>query len=101
MQYTRLFKAWLIFYKKLILPSLVTALLLAVLYLPVNKIVQGAALAYIPLSLFYQYIFYDYSRKDEYLFYYNLGLSKRALWLISLSAGCIFATVVYILFLTI
>lgn len=68
MQYTRLFKAWLIFYKKMILPSLVTALLLAVLYLPVNKIVQGAALAYIPLSLFYQYIFMIIAEKMNICF---------------------------------
>ncbi|MCJ0742819.1 hypothetical protein [Pedobacter montanisoli] len=97
MKYSRLFKAWWIFYQKLILPSLVTALLLAVFSLPTNKIVPGVALAYIPLSLFYQYIFYDYSRRGEYLFYYNLGLGKTALWLISLSAGCIFALSVFML----
>ncbi|WP_410219700.1 hypothetical protein [Pedobacter sp.] len=97
MKYRHLFKAWWIFYQKLILPSLVTALLLAVVSLPANRIVQGAALAYIPLSLFYQYIFYDYSRKGEYLFYYNLGLGKPVLWLFSLIAACIVAIGVSVL----
>lgn len=81
---------WL-FYKKLILPSLALSILLA-FFGPI-KLITGTGMAYIVLTPISQFLFYDLSRPNEYYFYYNMGLSKVALWvntiLMSLIIGVI------------
>lgn len=67
------------FYKKLIFPSLAVSILLA--FFGSLKLITGTGLAYVFLTPVFQFLFYDLSRPNEYYFYYNMGLSKVALWI--------------------
>lgn len=83
----------LIFYKKLIIPASIIAVLsgfsygyLAILMNPsqaesIPLFSSGsAAIFYFIFSLAFQYFVYERKNGSEYYFYYNLGLSRYTLW---------------------
>ncbi|MEJ5995829.1 hypothetical protein WG904_15475 [Pedobacter sp. Du54] len=87
------FVALWLFYKKLILPSLVLSILLAFLGATPIKFSFGVGIAYMFLTPALHLLFYDMSRPNEYYFYANLGISKFNLWVntvvVSLAIGLI------------
>jgi len=99
----------LIFYKKLIIPSFLMALLSGFAYkyvliatgntdfdaIPLFS--SGAAAgAYFIFSLVFQFFIYEIKNANEYYFYYNLGLNKNILWISNL----IFSLMLTMLILT-
>lgn len=78
----------LIFQKKLIIPSLILAYLLNLLLGTVNILLEkvelssvtGFGFAYLFSTLLFQYFIYEIKNKNEYYFYFNLGISKAVLW---------------------
>lgn len=77
----RLIKGLWFFYKKLIIPSVCLSGLLAVVYLGSIPVQRTLGISYIFLPTVFHYIIYELTSPEEYYFYYNLGLSKSALWL--------------------
>lgn len=78
----------LIFQKKLIIPSLILAFLLNLLLGTVGpSSVTGFGFAYLFSSLLLQYFIYEIKNKNEYYFYYNLGITKVFLWCGNLAFG--------------
>ncbi|WP_146105305.1 hypothetical protein [Polaribacter butkevichii] len=93
----RIITSLLIFYKKLIVPSLLMALLSGFAYkyvlIAMGKIDSdaiplfssgAAAGAYFIFSLAFQFFIYEIKNANEYYFYYNLGLTKYVLWISNL-----------------
>jgi hypothetical protein len=85
-------KAVLLFYKKLIVPSLIMSIILGFsgrilnILVPIpneetTKIFSMpiAAGGYILFSMAFLYFFYEVIYSNEYFFYYNLGLNKYML----------------------
>lgn len=88
----RIIISLLIFYKKLIIPTLLMSLLSGFLYkyilillgnssetIPIFSS-RAAAGSYLIFSLSFQYFIYESKNPNEYYFYYNLGLNKYILW---------------------
>jgi hypothetical protein len=86
--------ALLIFYKKLIIPSFLMAILNGFAYKYILIIMgvtnpdsiptfssSAAAGSYLIFSLSFQFFIYEIKNKNEYYFYYNLGLNKSILWI--------------------
>jgi hypothetical protein len=69
-----------IFYKKLICPSLALSLCFGVLMGTTSEFIGMTGFAYILVAPFFHLMIYDLTGSGEYYFYYNLGLSKLALW---------------------
>jgi len=86
-----------IFYRKLILPSLVLSAFLGLLMMQGKQIIGGAGFAYIFLTPMFHFMIYDMTSPKEYFFYYNLGLSKTVLWIntivLSLAIGLVLIAV--------
>lgn len=85
-------KAIWLFQRKLILASIaisiVITFLLSVL-IPTNNFIQKIGISYIfvlPLVHFYTY---ELRNSNEYYFYYNLGLSKLNLWIITVATAIV------------
>jgi hypothetical protein len=78
----RIILSILIFYKKLVIPSLIVALAISLPEwlreeaFPMITVV----ISYILMSLFFHYFIYEKRNPGEYYFYFNLGLSKIILW---------------------
>lgn len=88
----------LIFYKKLILPSLSMAVALAFLeWLLVQQFsLKTVGYAYILASMYFHYLIYEKRNPGEYYFYYNIGLSKYILWGTSLFLSLIIGLILVI-----
>ncbi len=92
----RIIKAILIFYQKLILPTLVLSGLLGLIGFAIagEFSLKTIGISYIFLGLLFHYFIYEIRNSNEYYFYYNLGLSRLSLWIItfvlSLVIGLIF-----------
>lgn len=98
----RLLIAILIFYKKLVLPSVLLSTLLAfsIRYvgamlpsLPEDDILplfsaKTFAFAYICFSLVFQFFIYEIRYSNEYYFYYNMGINKLSLWISNILISC-------------
>jgi len=97
-----------IFYKKLIIPTIVASIMMA--FMPM--LFSGAALTgplpihtigvtYIVFTPFFQYFIYEIRNPEEYYFYYNMGLSKLLLWtttiIISSIAGLIIELAIFLI----
>jgi hypothetical protein len=84
-----------IFYKKLIIPSLSTAVLVGMTGWALTNTfsLKWTGFAYVFLAPLFHYFIYEVRNSNEYYFYYNLGLSRTALWastfLVSLVAALI------------
>lgn len=85
------------FYQKLILPSFLISLVLA-LFAP-NHIGFYAALgaAYILVTPMIHYLTYDIRRPEEYYFYHNLGLSKGFLWATTIICSALITLMLFLL----
>ena len=72
----------LIFYKKLILPSVAVATALSYLeYTRTGKIPWSFfVVCYLVMTLFFHYLIYEKINPNDYYFYHNMGLSKLVLW---------------------
>jgi len=87
-----------IFYRKLIVPTL----LLSVLICFVGGLIGGSyslkwfGFSYMILTPLFQYFIYEIRNKNEYFFYYNLGLSKPILWASSISISLVFGLILII-----
>jgi len=81
----RIVEAILIFYKKLLIPSLLLSGLLGLIGLAVvgEFSLKTIGISYIFLGLLFHYFTYEVRNSNEYYFYYNLGLSRLSLWLIT------------------
>lgn len=86
-----------VFYKKLILPSIVVSALLASFYFKLGEIVKGTGMAYIFLAPVFHYLLYDFTSPKEYYFYYNMGLSKVALWVNTILMSLIISVVLMLI----
>jgi hypothetical protein len=86
----------LIFYKKLIVSSFITALCMGFLGLILfnEYSFKFVGISYIFISLLFHYFVYEVRNYNEYYFYFNLGLSRSLLWgitlLFSIAIGLIF-----------
>lgn len=72
-----------LFQWKLIVPSLALSILLAVLMMEFSNIRAGIGISFIFFMPAMHYFRYELQNPDEYFFYYNLGLSKMRLWIIT------------------
>ncbi|MEI6139703.1 MAG: hypothetical protein WCP85_10600 [Mariniphaga sp.] len=85
------------FYKKLIIPSLsMSALTGFLVFLNSNSVPLTWRWSWISFILFtplFQYFIYEVRNPNEYYFYYNMGISKLALfissWILSVFIGLI------------
>lgn len=95
----RLLKLMLIFYQKLLLPSLLFSLLLGILSSGISGGFSFATVgfSYLFAALFFHYIIYEVRFPNEYYFYYNMGLSKLGLWIISFAFSSIIALIISVL----
>lgn len=77
----RLSALWL-FYKRLIIPSLLVSLFFGLLLTPLSKNTPSLAvgISYMAIAPGFHYFIYEISHYNEYYFFYNLGLSKIVLW---------------------
>jgi len=89
----RIVRSVFLFYRKLIIPSLVLSILIGMMKVINSDIKSSIGFAYIFIPLLFHYYIYEKRNKNEYYFYYNVGLSKIALWVstfvISLFIGLI------------
>lgn len=78
----RILISLLIFYKKLVVPSLVVAMALGFPEWQKTEVfpIGTVVISYILLSLAFHYLIYEKRNSNEYYFYYNMGLSKLVLW---------------------
>ncbi len=92
----RIVKTILIFYQKLIIPTLALSVLLALIGFGITGgfSLTSLGVSYIFLGLLFHYFIYEVENSSEYYFYYNLGLSRLSLWIITfilnLSIGLFF-----------
>ncbi len=92
-----IFTALWIFYKKLILPSLVVSILLAIIFFNPIKIFTGIGIAYIFLTPAFHYLLYDLTNANQYYFYHNMGISKIILWVTSISTSFIIGIILMLI----
>lgn len=89
----RIVKGILIFHKKLAIHTLGVAIIVGLMgfAMSASNLLVGVGIGYILMAPLFHYFIYDVSSSNEYYFYYNLGLSKRNLWIstvvISLTVG--------------
>lgn len=81
----RILKAILIFYQKLIIPSLILSGLFGFIGLGIagEFSLKTIGISYVFLGLLFHYFIYEVRNSNEYYFYYNIGLSRLSLWLIT------------------
>lgn len=72
-----------IFQKKFLLPAIIISVLLGFIGHSINgkPIGTNAGLAYLFILPLFQFFIYELRYAHEYYFYYNLGISKIALWI--------------------
>lgn len=81
----RILKAILIFYQKLIVPALVLSALLGFFTFGITGEFPGktVGISYFVFALVFHFFIYEVRNRNEYYFYYNIGLSHLSLWVIS------------------
>ncbi|QQS52641.1 MAG: hypothetical protein IPM71_07880 [Bacteroidota bacterium] len=82
----RLFKAILIFYRKLLVPALILSSLVGFIEFSIitEFPFKTFGYSYMIFGLLFHYFIYEIRNYNEYYFYYNLGLSRLSLWISSL-----------------
>jgi hypothetical protein len=82
----RILKAILIFYQKLFVPVLVLSGLVGLIGFGISGVfsLRTVGLSYFLFGLLFHYYIYEVRNFNEYYFYYNLGLSRLSLWLVTL-----------------
>ncbi|MBC9796240.1 hypothetical protein [Sinomicrobium weinanense] len=83
------------FYKKLILPLASIAILTGILGLSATGSFsfKWSGLAYFLLTPLFHYFIYEVRNKNEYYFYFNLGLNKPVLWASTISISLFIALI--------
>ena len=78
-------KAIFLFYRKLIIPSLVFSLFIGFIGLKTEGLnfLNTVGISFIFSGLLFHYFIYEVWNNKEYYFYFNLGLSRYILWLIT------------------
>jgi hypothetical protein len=81
--------AILVFHKKLMLPSMVVSMFIALLGLGISGSfsLKMMGFSYPLIALMFQFFIYELNNPNEYYFYYNLGLSKLLLYASTLAIG--------------
>lgn len=81
----RILRAILFFYKKLAIPSLILSGLSGFIGLGIvgDFFRKTIGVSYIFLGLLFHYFIYEVKNRNEYYFYYNMGLSRLSLWIIT------------------
>ncbi len=82
----RILKNILLFHKKIFFISYIISLIVALLLRGTPKTI---GLTFLLIAPFIQYYFYELKTKNEYYYYYNLGITKGKLWLSTFVIGLI------------
>ena len=77
-------KIFWIFYKKLLVPTVLFSLLFN---LTTGLTYKGFGLSFLLIFPLMHFFIYELRMKNEYIFYANFGLSKVFLWTLTLSLG--------------
>jgi len=82
MKSIRIVKVFWVFYKKLIIPSIILSFLLGLRGLIESETnsLASVGIAYMLITPIFHYLTYEIRNKNEYYFYFNQGLSKDVLW---------------------
>ena len=85
--------AFLFFYQCLAFSALLFASLLCLISGKFSFTAIG--IFYFFIVILFQYVMYEHINKQEYIFYYHLGLSRKKLWILSVT----FSAVITLIFL--
>jgi len=79
----QLLRGVILFYKKLLIPTLVVSAMIGLFGYPVTGkfSLKWVGISYILFTPLFIYFIYEIRNSREYYFYYNLGLSKIVLWI--------------------
>ncbi len=75
-----------LFYKKIFLASIAVSIaivFLLSLLIPIHSFIGSFGISYMFVLPLIHYYIYELRNRNEYYFYYNLGLSKISLWMIT------------------
>jgi hypothetical protein len=86
-------RAFLLFYKRIAFSALFFAFLLSLLTGSLSFAALGVS--YFFIMLVFHYVMFEHLYKQQYFFYYHLGLSRKKLWILSVA----FSTIIAITFL--
>jgi hypothetical protein len=77
------------FYKKILLPCISFAVIAGLFVASFDRIYtfRVIGVSYLFLSPFFHFMFYEFRKGNEYVFYHNLGFSKLGLWVSSVSVS--------------
>lgn len=73
-------KGLLLFYRKIVVPSLVLSIVLPLFGMTLINFTSGVGISFFFLLPLFHFLGYEIKYPHEYFFYHNLGLSKRCLW---------------------
>lgn len=95
----RIIKSLLIFYQKLIMPTLFVSILLNLMGITItgNFSFKILGISYILLGLFFHFFTYEIRNSGEYYFYFNLGINKYMLWLSTLVFNLVIGVIIAII----
>ena len=77
-------KAFWIFYYRILIPSAFASGVVAMLLGSFSRYSYSFGISYLFTSALFHYVIYELMNSHEYYAYYNIGLSKITLWLLSL-----------------
>lgn len=95
----RLVRAIWVFYQKIIVPTLILSLLFGLIGLGIigEFSLETVGISYIILGSLFHYFVYEMISHQEYYFYYNMGLSRRMLWMTTFIFNSIIGTTLIVL----
>jgi hypothetical protein len=82
-------QAFLLFYKRIAFSALFFAFLLSLLTGSLSFAALGVS--YFFIMLVFHYVMFEHLYKQQYFFYYHLGLSRKKLWILSVGLNAIIA----------
>jgi hypothetical protein len=87
----RIVKAVFIFYKKVIVPAIILSGLLGFIGsgTTLGFSFRNTGLACFILVPFFHYFIYEVRNYNEYYFYYNMGLSRLSLWVLTFGISAV------------
>lgn len=97
----RIFFCIWVFYKKLILPTVVVSALFGLILYPntetISSSMKWSGISCIFLTPVFHYFIYEIRNPNEYYFYYNMGLSKLVLWISTTILGLILGLLIILI----
>jgi len=92
----RIFCQLLNFYRKLIVPSFMSSLAIALFgYMSEFPFTETFGQSYIFISLLFHFFIYEIMNPNEYYFYYNIGISKVILYATTVLFSFIIGIIIY------